>query len=448
MEQTKNEPKNENKAAPDNGKPKKERKPLTEAQRLKRQKMIVLPAMVLVFIGAMWLIFAPSSDKEQQPETGGYNIEMPDADKANRQIIGDKAKAYEQVAMEERQADRSRAMQQLGDMFDNEVAETDGGDFDLANPGGTQEAVKPAPKTIQSSAAAYRDLNATLGNFYEQPKNDNAEMDELLERIASLESELESEKGKASAMDDQVALMEKSYELAAKYMGGQNGGKPEPVQAAEPYPVQKAGKNTAAPVRQVVHQVVSSLGQPMSNAEFVASFSQERNRSFNTAVGVTTVSDRNTISACVYGAQSVTDGQAVRLRLLEPMAVADKIIPRNAVVVGTAKIQGERLDIEITSLEYAGTIIPVELAVYDTDGQPGIFIPNSMEMSAVREVAANMGGSLGSSINISTNAGAQLASDLGKGLIQGTSQYIAKKMRTVKVHLKAGYKVMLYQEKD
>ena len=154
------------------------------------------------------------------------------------------------------------------------------------------------------------------------------------------------------------------------------------------------------------------------------------------------------VKAWVYGAQSVTDGQAVRLRLLEPMAVADKIIPRNAVVVGTAKIQGERLDIEITSLEYAGTIIPVELAVYDTDGQPGIFIPNSMEMNAVREVAANMGGSLGSSINISTNAGAQLASDLGKGLIQGTSQYIAKKMRTVKVHLKSGYKVMLYQDRD
>ena len=474
MEQTKNEPKNENKAAPDNGKPKnqrqaeshqaclngqgakeegkaKERKPLTEAQRLKRQKMIVLPAIVLVFIGAMWLIFAPSSDKEQQPGTGGYNIEMPDADKANRQIIGDKAKAYEQGAMEERQENRSRAMQELGDMFDREVAETDGGrDFDLANPGNAEEATSTssAPKTIQSSAAAYRDLNATLGNFYEQPKNDNAEMDELLERIASLESKLESEKDKASAMDDQVALMEKSYELAAKYMGGQNGTQPPVGQAAEPYPVQKAGKNTAAPVRQVTHQVVSSLSQPMSNAEFVASFSQERNRSFNTAVGVTTVSDKNTISACVYGAQSVTDGQAVKLRLLEPMEVADKIIPRNAVVVGTAKIQGERLDIGITSLEYDGTIIPVELAVYDTDGQPGIFIPNSMEMNAVREVAANMGGSLGSTINISTNAGAQLASDLGKGLIQGTSQYIAKKMRTVKVHLKAGYKVMLYQDRN
>ena len=48
--------------AKDRKQPKKERKPLTEAQRLKRQKMIVLPAIVLVFIGAMWLIFAPSSD--------------------------------------------------------------------------------------------------------------------------------------------------------------------------------------------------------------------------------------------------------------------------------------------------------------------------------------------------------------------------------------------------
>ena len=436
--ETKKEQKNETK----------EKRRLTGEQRQLRRKMLVYPLMGLTFLGCMWLIFAPSQeDREKERQGQGFNTDMPQPENAG--IIGDKAKAYEQGAMEERQENRSRAMQELGDMFDREVAETDGGrDFYLANPGGTEENVKSAPKTIQSSAAAYRDLNATLGNFYEQPKNDNAEMNELLERIASLESELESEKGKASAMDDQVALMEKSYELAAKYMGGQNGTQPPVGQATEPCLVQKAGKNTAAPVRQVAHQVVSSLSQPMSNAEFVASFSQERNRSFNTAVGVTTVSDKNTISACVYGAQSVTDGQAVKLRLLEPMAVADKIIPRNAVVVGTAKIQGERLDIEITSLEYAGTIIPVELAVYDTDGQPGIFIPNSMEMNAVREVSANMGGSLGSSINISTNAGAQLASDLGKGLIQGTSQYIAKKMRTVKVHLKAGYKVMLYQDRN
>ena len=445
MEQTKNEPTKENKAAPETGKPKKEREPLTEAQRLKRQKMIVLPAMVLVFIGAMWLIFAPSSGKEQPPGTDGYNTEMPDADKANRQIIGDKLKAYEHGEMEERQESRNRAIGQLGDMFDREIAGTENGvDFDLANPGGKEERAKPAtPQTIQSSAAAYRDLNATLGNFYEEPARNDAEMEELMERISLLESELESEKEKGSTMDEQVALMEKSYELAAKYMGGQNG-----TQTAKPSSVQKAGKSKAEPVRQVERQVVSSLAQPAGNAEVAATCPQERNRGFNTAVGGTAISDKNTLSACVYGAQSVTDGQAVRLRLLEPMAIADKIIPRNAMVVGTAKIQGERLEIGISSLEHDGSIIPIELAVYDTDGQPGIFIPNSLELNAVKEVAANMESSLGSSINISTNAGAQLASDLGKGLIQGTSQYISKKMRTVKVHLKSGYRVMLYQEEN
>ena len=430
-------------------KEKKTAKPLTPKQLQQRKKLMVYPLMGLLFLGSMWLIFAPSEERDVNRDTvGAFNADIPLPE--NDGIIGDKRKAYEHGEMEERQESRNRAIGQLGDMFDREIAGTENGvDFDLANPGGKEERAKPAtPQTIQSSAAAYRDLNATLGNFYDQPKNDNAEMDELLERIASLESELESERGKASSMDEQVALMEKSYELAAKYMGGQNGGQPSAEQRAEPTTVQKGKKNKAMPIRQVEHQVVSSLSQPMSNAEFVAALSQERNRGFNTAVGTAEVLDRNTIPACVHGAQSVTDGQTVRLRLLEPMAVAGRTIPHNAVVVGTGKIQGERLDIGITSLEYDGTIIPVELAVYDTDGQSGIFIPNSMEMNAVREVAANMGGSLGSSINISTNAGAQLASDLGKGLIQGTSQYIAKKMRTVKVHLKAGYRVMLYQEKD
>ena len=76
MEQQKIETKTESKAAPKKEKPKKERTPLTPAERLRRQKMIVLPAMVLVFLGAMWLIFAPSSGKEQPPGTDGYNREL------------------------------------------------------------------------------------------------------------------------------------------------------------------------------------------------------------------------------------------------------------------------------------------------------------------------------------------------------------------------------------
>jgi len=195
----------------------------------------------------------------------------------------------------------------------------------------------------------------------------------------------------------------------------------------------------------VIEQVVSALAQPMSDSTFRSEYVKERNYMFHTAIGTAPLTEKNTISACVHTRQTVTDGQTVRFRLLEPMQVSGKEIPRNTSVVGVAKIQGERLNVLISSLEYHGNIIPVELAVYDTDGQAGIFIPGSMERSAAKEIVAGMGTSAGSSMNFSTDAGAQLAADLGKGLIQGTSQYFSKKMRTVKVHLKAGYKVLLYQ---
>ena len=202
------------------------------------------------------------------------------------------------------------------------------------------------------------------------------------------------------------------------------------------------------PVKRVVRQVVSALGHPMTDEAFIAAHSQARNYGFQTAVGVQAAAEKNTIAATVYGNQTVSDGQAVRLRLSEPMAAGERILPKNALITGAAKIQGERLTIVIETLEYGGTLIPTALSVYDTDGQEGIFIPNSMERSAVKEIAANMGTAAGSSMNISTDAGAQLAADVGKGLLQGTSQYFAKKVRAVKVHLKAGYRVLLFQKKD
>ena len=258
----------------------------------------------------------------------------------------------------------------------------------------------------------------------------------------------------AITVNDQMALLEKSYQLAAKYMpsgGGQSSSNMVLASDVETASERKAvattrnGKAAAFPVAPVSEQVVSALAQPMSDSTFRSEYIKERNYIFHTAIGTAPLTEKNTISACVHTRQTVTDGQTVRFRLLEPMLVSGKEIPRNTSVVGVAKIQGERLNVLISSLEYHGNIIPVELAVYDTDGQAGIFIPGSMERSAAKEIVAGMGTSAGSSMNFSTDAGAQLTADLGKGLIQGTSQYFSKKMRTVKVHLKAGYKVLLYQ---
>uniref|UniRef100_UPI0025BDFD18 conjugative transposon protein TraM n=1 Tax=Bacteroides sp. UBA939 TaxID=1946092 RepID=UPI0025BDFD18 len=64
------------------------------------------------------------------------------------------------------------------------------------------------------------------------------------------------------------------------------------------------------------------------------------------------------------------------------------------------------------------------------------------------EIAANMGSSVGSSFTITDDAGAQITSDLTKGAIQGVSQYMQKKIRQVKVHLKNGYRVLLLPKQN
>lgn len=446
----------QNKNPTTNMKEAKPEQPLTEEQRQRRRKMLVYPLMGLLFIGSMWLIFAPSDkDKAKAQQGVGFNTEMPLP--AQSGIIADKRTAYEQARLEEKQRERRAQMNDLAALFSDKEAEKDSPteEFDLLNPEPQQPARtyggSSARQPIHSSAAAYEEINRTLGTFYETPQDD-PEKKELRERIEELEAMMARQaEPSGSTLDDQVALLEKSYELAAKYMPAGQGGTTQQPSAADTEEDKKTvrnGKAVAQPVGQVAERIVSALAQPMTDSEFITAQTDERNFGFQTAVGTSSAVGRNTIPACVHGNQTVTDGQAVRLRLAEPMQVAGVRIPRNTVVVGAARVQGERLGIDITSLEYRGTIIPVELTVFDSDGQEGIFIPNSMEVSAAKEVAANMGSSLGSSINISTDAGAQLASDLGKGLIQGTSQYIAKKMRTVKVHLKAGYRVMLYQPKD
>ena len=136
----------------------------------------------------------------------------------------------------------------------------------------------------------------------------------------------------------------------------------------------------------------------------------------------------------------------------EPFLLVDElgnlIIPRNTVVSGTGKVQGERLDITVSSVQYQGNILPVELAVYDNEGMKGLCIETSLEREAAKEAMANIGGGLGTSISFARSAGQQVAMDITRGLMQGGSQYLAKKFRTVKVHLKAGDPLMLYAKQQ
>ena len=421
------------------GKPKKEDKPkreLTPQQVQQRRKMIVFPLMFLALAGCMYLIFAPSGKEDVNVESvGGFNPDIPLP--AEDGIIADKQKAYEQAMISRKQQDKIQSLQDFGFTGDDETEEPQA-EIDLM----PEEEPKSQRGGGASSAYAYRDINRQLSTFYETPPVDE-EKEELKRQVAELTDRLKQQQNATPTADDQMALLEKSYELAARYM---NGGQGQVAQVPVTGGIDR--KPDAVAVQAIRETTVSGLQQPMSDADFIRAYSQPRNYGFNTAVGTGYAMGKNTVAACIHQDQTLVDGQAVKLRLLEPMQAGNIVVPKNTLVAGTAKVQGERLDILVSSIEYAGNIIPVELAVFDTDGQKGLSVPSSMEQEAFNEAMANIGSGLGTSISFAQSAGQQVAMDVTRGLLQGTSGYLAKKFRTVKVKLKAGYKVMLYAKQQ
>ena len=382
--------------------------PKSQAERQKMMKyVIVMPAAILCGIVILWLLY--SSLNGDEPKTGNaFNTEIPDGENDG---IKSKAEEYAAAEVAKEKEQRQVAIANLDTLFSQ-----------------SPDTVVQS-SAIETSAQTYQEVQASLDDFFVPEPTQSVEVAELQARIDELEAQ--NAMAQQTQQPDQMEMLERSYQLAAQYMGNGNGGNYQAPQQQD----DEKGKRNVQPVAQVSRNVVSSLGS-------------SSNRSFNTSVGTKSVTAKNTIAAVVAGNQSVIDGESVKLRTTEPMWIGNRLIPRNTTITGSGRVQGERLEIEITSIECEGSIYDVELQVFDSDGQEGINIPQSMESDALHEIGANMGSTMGSSINISTNTGAQIASDVGRGLINGVSQYLTKKMRTVKVHLKAGYRMMLHQPED
>jgi len=428
-----------------------EKKPLTPQQLQKRKKMVIFPLFFLLFAVSMWFIFAPSGDKSE--ETGDtFNTNLPTP--KNNGIIADKRDAYRQEAMRAKEQEKMRSLQDFAFMLGDEPPE----EKILSAETGLQDVTASSGNNINSSssirntsgnsrvsafhssAGQYQNIDRQLGSFYKEtePEANRQEQIALEERIGELERQLQ-EKNEA---EEQLALVEKSYEIAARYMPTDKAAT-ESV-AAPVRNASKTEKETASiPVSQVSAKVVSLLAAPVPDSVFMREYAKPRNLGFHTVAGEETESTKNTISACVDKTVTVTNGQEVQVRILEPIHAGKILVPENTLVSGSARISGERMNISITHIQYAGNIIPVKMEVFDMDGNPGISVPGSEELNAVKEVAANMGTSMGSSITITDDAGSQLLADLGRSVVQGASQYAGKKMRAVRVTLKAGHRVLL-----
>jgi len=147
------------------------------------------------------------------------------------------------------------------------------------------------------------------------------------------------------------------------------------------------------------------------------------------------------IEASVYETQTLVSGATVKLRLLSDICVAGRVVPKNNFIYGTASMNNERLNITVTGIRYMNLLLPVALSVYDMDGMEGIYIPGAISSEVAKQSSDNALQNIGIN-SLDPSIGAQAA---GAG-IQAAKSLISKKVKLVRVTVKAGYRVLLKQQ--
>lgn len=237
----------------------------------------VVAFLSLLCAGFIWFLFKPDT-AETVEGAAGINTTIPDA--IAPETMADKQKAYELEEMKKRRREKVRTLQDVaGDCLAPDTSK-----------------VKPeAPKAdaIRESRERQRQISRQITSFYQEPE-ESPKVAELERQVKELNERLE--RGRKS--QDPLELMEKSYEMAARYFPGQAGGQVKSIQPSGGH----AGNPAAIAAGRAAENVVSSLAPPPLPDSI------PRNYGFATAVGGGLLAGANTIRACVAEDQTVTTG--------------------------------------------------------------------------------------------------------------------------------------------
>lgn len=227
-------------------------------------------------------------------------------------------------------------------------------------------------------------------------------------------------------MDESLKELDQLKNQYQQRLMGMNA--PATAAAAVATPASSAPKKGMTVITQVRPTVVSSLRTqtaPLANG-------------FHTVGESSTSSNVNSVPAVVHNDQVVEAGSTVKLRLLQDVQLEGHLIPRNSFLYGVCSMSGNRLNIAATSVQYQGNLIPVSLKAFDIDGGEGLNIPGSIDRDALKQGAAQ-GVSGADMLTMSPSLGAQAA-----GIVLQTGKALtSRKIKTVKIHLKANYQLLL-----
>ncbi len=159
-------------------------------------------------------------------------------------------------------------------------------------------------------------------------------------------------------------------------------------------------------------------------------------------VGNTEDNAHLTIAAVVAATQTLVSGESIKMRLASDVYINGTLIPKDNFVYGVCTVSGERLEISVGSIRYHNQIFPVNLSGYDLDAIEGIRIPDAISRDAGKEGADRAIQSI-QMMSLDPNIGAQAAT----AGIEATKSLLSKKVKLVRVTLKADYPLLLLDAK-
>ena len=171
--------------------------------------------------------------------------------------------------------------------------------------------------------------------------------------------------------------------------------------------------------------------------------SVSHNRFYSLEEADTQASLQNAIQASIADTQTIVNGSTVKIKLGQDVFISGVKIPANTFVFGTASLKGERLSVKITGIRYGNSIYPVDLTVYDLDGLDGLYIPGAIN----RDVAKASADQSMQTLGVATLDDSWSAQAAGAG-IEAAKSLFSKKVKLVKVVVKAGYQILLRDEKQ
>ena len=407
--------------------------PGKESQQASKQKAwqhlrsgLAIGAMTALCGGFLWMLYAPQEKTPGNEMFEGFDTSIPDATVS--EMNADKRKVYEEIHRQELWQDKVRSLEDFSEDT-------------LLSDSMTRIETSPTPgagaSAIDASHDTYRTLNRQIASFYRPTPAEDPRVADLQRQVEELTRRLESRTSPSVEHPTADEVLERSYALAARYFPNGTADGREPVATSVPATVRPAEQITV--VRPGTAGVSTrALPAPLPDIP--------RTRAFRPAVGPDTTTPTGMIRACIAGEQRIAAGERVRLRLLDRVQAEETLLPEGTIIYGTATISGQRLGIRVQSLTSDAGLLAVNLTAYDTDGLPGLFIPDAAERTALKEAAASAGNNLGSGITVTRGAGQQIASDLTRSLLSGGTKYLSAKLREVRITLKAGHTLFLVSE--